>query len=87
MAIIAGYVARLVQFTPGGLGQWEWGFAAALYVGGLGFPEAATIALLVTFFRYAVGGLVFAAVTLGYGVETNLRRVLARFAPATREPS
>jgi Lysylphosphatidylglycerol synthase TM region len=84
MAVIAGYIARLVQFTPGGLGQWEWGFAAALYVGGLGFPEAATIALLVTLFRYLVGGLVFAAVTLGYGVETSLRQVLARFnAPAT----
>ena len=80
MAVIAGYVARLVQFTPGGLGQWEWGFAAALYVGGLGFPEAATIALLVTFFRYLTGAIVFGAVTLGYGVETNLRRVLARFA-------
>jgi uncharacterized membrane protein YbhN (UPF0104 family) len=80
MAVIAGYVARLVQFTPGGLGQWEWGFAAALYVGGLGFPEAASIALLVTFFRYLVGGLVYAAVTLGYGVETSLRDVLSRFA-------
>lgn len=86
MAIIAGYIARLVLFTPGGLGQWEWGFAAALYVGGLGFPEAATIALLVTFFRYLVGGIVFGAVTLGYGVETSLRRVLARFnEPATAE--
>ncbi|HEX8083702.1 MAG TPA: lysylphosphatidylglycerol synthase domain-containing protein [Solirubrobacteraceae bacterium] len=80
MAVIAGYIARLVQFTPGGLGQWEWAFAAALYVGGLGFPEAATIAVLVTFFRYLIGGLVFAAVTLGYGVETSLRAVLARFA-------
>lgn len=79
MAVIAGYVARLVLFTPGGTGQWEWAFAAALYVGGLGFPEAATIALLVTFFRYLTGGTVFAAVTLGYGVETSLRRVLARF--------
>jgi uncharacterized membrane protein YbhN (UPF0104 family) len=80
MAVIAGYVARLIQFTPGGLGQWEWAFAAALYVGGLGFPEAATIALLVTFFRYLTGGLLFAAVTLGYGVETSLRQVLDRFA-------
>lgn len=79
MAVIAGYVARLIQFTPGGLGQWEWAFAAALYVGGLGFPEAATIALLVTFFRYLTGGLLFSAVTLGYGVETSLRQVLNRF--------
>jgi hypothetical protein len=80
VAVVAGYIARLVQFTPGGLGQWEWGFAAALYVGGLGFPEAATLALLMTFFRYAAGGIMFAVVTLAYGVESNLRRVLARFA-------
>jgi uncharacterized membrane protein YbhN (UPF0104 family) len=79
LAVIAGQIARLVQFTPGGLGQWEWAFAASLYVGGLGFPEAAAIALLVTLFRYVVGGIVFAAVTLGYGVETSLRDVLARF--------
>jgi hypothetical protein len=86
MAVIAGYIARLVLFTPGGLGQWEWAFAAALYVGGLGFPEAATIALLVTVFRYLVGGLVYAAVTLGYGVETSLRSVLSRFSgPASAE--
>jgi uncharacterized membrane protein YbhN (UPF0104 family) len=83
MAVIAGYIARLVQFTPGGLGQWEWAFAAALYVGGLGFPEAATIALLVTFFRYLTGGLLFSAVTLGYGVETSLRQVLDRFRAAS----
>ena len=86
MAVIAGYIARLVLFTPGGLGQWEWAFAAALYVGGLGFPEAASIALLVTVFRYLVGGLLFSAVTLGYGVETSLRSVLSRFTgPASAE--
>jgi uncharacterized membrane protein YbhN (UPF0104 family) len=80
MGILAGYIARLIQFTPGGIGQWEWAFAAALYVGGLGFPEAGTIALLVTVFRYFTGGIVFGLVTLGYGVETNLRSVLTRFA-------
>jgi len=83
-AIVAGYIARLVQFTPGGLGQWEWGFAAALYVGGLGFPEAATLALLVTFFRYVVGGIVFAIVNFAYGVDTNLRTVMTRFAGPDR---
>jgi hypothetical protein len=79
MAVVAGYVARLIPFTPGGLGQWEWGFAAALYVGGLGFPEAATIALLVTALRYLVGGLILLVVTAGYGVPTNLGRVLSTF--------
>jgi uncharacterized membrane protein YbhN (UPF0104 family) len=81
-AVVAGYVARLVQFTPGGLGQWEWGFAAALYVGGLGFPEAATLALLVTLVRYVIGGILFAVVNFAYGVETNLQTVLTRFAEA-----
>jgi hypothetical protein len=75
MGVVAGYVARLIKFTPGGLGQWEWGFASALYIGGLGFPEAATIALLVTALRYAVGGVLLLIVTTGYGVETSLGRV------------
>lgn len=78
-AVVAGYIARLIPFTPGGIGQWEWGFAAALYVGGLGFPEAATIALLVTAVRYLAGGVAFLAVTAGYGVETNLGRVTQIF--------
>ncbi len=82
-AIVAGYVARLIQFTPGGLGQWEWGFAAALYVGGLGFPEAGTLAILMTALRYFTGGIVFGIVTTTYGVKTNLRRVLRVF----REPA
>lgn len=86
-AILAGYIARLVQFTPGGLGQWEWGFAAALYVGGLGFPEAATLALLVTVLRYVVGGIVFAVINFAYGVETDLRTVMIRFAGADRSAS
>jgi hypothetical protein len=79
MGVVAGYIARLITFTPGGIGQWEWGFASALYVGGLGFPEAATIALLVTALRYLVGGVLLLIVTTGYGVETNLGRVTALF--------
>ena len=77
MAVIAGYIARLVSFTPGGLGQWEWAFAAALYMGGLGFPEAMTLAILVTLVRYTAGAIVFGVVTLAYRVETSLGRVLA----------
>ena len=34
MAIVSAYIAaRLVPITPGGIGQWELGFAAALYLG------------------------------------------------------
>lgn len=61
-AVVAGYLARLVPITPGGIGQFEWGFAAALYFGGLGLPEAATIALIYGFTRYLVTGLLAVAV-------------------------
>jgi uncharacterized membrane protein YbhN (UPF0104 family) len=86
MGIVAGYTARLITLTPGGLGQWEWGCAAALYVGGLGFPEAGTIAILVSMVRYLVGGLLFAIVALGPGVETSLRATFARFRGEQPEP-
>jgi uncharacterized membrane protein YbhN (UPF0104 family) len=83
MAVVGGYLARLIPVTPGGLGQWEWGFALPLYVGGMGMPEAASAALLVTAVRYTTGGLFFAAMLLMRGVETNLTRVMTIFkAPA-----
>jgi uncharacterized membrane protein YbhN (UPF0104 family) len=55
MAVVASYTARLIPITPGGIGQFEWGFAAALYVGGVGLPEAVCIAVLDNFIRYAAG--------------------------------
>jgi hypothetical protein len=79
MGIVGGYAARLISLTPGGIGQWEWGCAAALYTSGLGFPEAATIAILVSAVRYVTGGVLFATITLGPGVETSLRESLGRF--------
>jgi uncharacterized membrane protein YbhN (UPF0104 family) len=86
MAVVAGYVARLVPFTPGGLGQWEWAFTAALYASGLGFAEAMTLAILVTAVRYAAGAVTFGAVQLVARTETTLSRVLADVqAPASKE--
>jgi hypothetical protein len=36
MAVVAAYIAaRIVVLTPGGWGQWELGFAAALAIGGI----------------------------------------------------
>lgn len=52
MGVVGSYIARYVRLTPGGIGQFEWGFAAALYFGGVGFPEAATIAILDNVLRY-----------------------------------
>lgn len=86
MAVVAGYIARSVPFTPGGIGQFELGFAAALYHGGVGLPEAVTVAVLVTLVRYVAGTTAWAVVVLG-GMDTNLGRVLSmlRGAPVLRE--
>ena len=59
MAIVASYIARLIPITPGGIGQFEWGFAAGLYLGGLGFPECAVIAILDNVVRYVAGTFVY----------------------------
>jgi len=53
MGVCGGYIARFIKLTPGGIGQYEWGFAAALYLGGVGAPEAVTVALLSNLLRYA----------------------------------
>lgn len=82
MGVVGSYVARLIPLTPGGIGQFEWGFAAALYVGGVGAPEAATIAILDNVIRYAAGTLILGSVLLWYRVETNMRSVLALFTGA-----
>lgn len=76
MGVVGGYVARLIPVTPGGLGQWEWGFATAVYAGGLGMPEAVALAVLVTLVRYITGGLLMVILLMTRGVETNLPRVL-----------
>jgi len=82
MGVVGSYVARLIPLTPGGIGQFEWGFAAALYVGGVGAPEAATIAILDNVIRYAAGTVILGSVLLWYRVETNLRAVFALFTGA-----
>jgi uncharacterized membrane protein YbhN (UPF0104 family) len=76
MGVVAGYVARHVSITPGGIGQFEWGFASALYMGGVGFPEAATIALLESVVRHGTGLLLFGLAVL-FGVAADLRSVVA----------
>jgi uncharacterized membrane protein YbhN (UPF0104 family) len=78
MGVVGGYIARQVSITPGGIGQWEWGFAAALYMGGVGLPEAATIALLESLLRHGTGVVVFAAAVLWKGSGTSMREVFPR---------
>ena len=79
MGLVGGYLASLIPITPGGIGQFEWGMATALYAGGLGFPECVTLALLVSAIRYLAGGVVFAALMLGPGVETSAGRALTLY--------
>jgi uncharacterized membrane protein YbhN (UPF0104 family) len=79
MAILCGHVAASIPLTPGALGQFEWGFAAAVYVAGTGIPEAVTIALLYGILRYVVGGFIFAWAVFAGKTSTNLRSVLGAF--------
>ena len=84
MAIVASYIARLIPITPGGIGQFEWGFAAGLYLGGVGWPECVTIAFLDNAVRYASGTLLWAWVYIlrvDYSFEV-LKRVDPRTPPA-----
>ena len=81
MAIVASYIARLIPVTPGGIGQFEWGFAAGLYLGGVGWPECVTIACLDNFVRYVSGTILWAWVYIlrvDYSFE-----VLKRVEPKT----
>ncbi len=79
MGIVGSYIARLIPLSPGGVGQFEWGFATALYIGGVGLPEAATIAILDNLLRYIVGTFTFGSILLWFKVETDLRSVFSVF--------
>ena len=79
MGLGAGYVARLIPLSPGGIGQYEWGFAVALVLGGVGAPEAATLAILDNLLRYLVGAVALGSILFWYGVDTSFRTVLSTF--------
>lgn len=82
MGVLGGYIASYIRLTPGGIGQFEWGFATALFIGGVGLAEAATVALLVNFFRYVALFVLFLATTLWYSAQTNFRAVVDRLGSA-----
>jgi uncharacterized membrane protein YbhN (UPF0104 family) len=79
MGVVGSYIARFIPVTPGGVGQFEWGFASSMYMAGASLREVATIGILDNFVRYITGTLLLGAVSLGYGVETKLSNVLAVF--------
>jgi len=78
MGVVAGYIARQVQLTPGGIGQWEWGFATALYMGGVGLPEAATIAILESLMRHGTGIILFGFIVAWKRSRTSIRDVVPK---------
>lgn len=75
MGLIAGYLASMVKVTPGGIGQFELAFAAAVFLGGTGIPDTVAITVLYMAFRYLVGAIMLGTVTLAYGTGTNLKEV------------
>ena len=76
VAFVAGYIARLIPITPGGIGQFEWGFAGALYLGGVGWPEAVSVALLYSVFYYVTLGI-FSLATLAWrGAQVPFKTIL-----------
>jgi len=90
MGVVGGLIARQIPITPGGLGQFEWGFAGALYLVGKDLPGVATIILFHTFVRYVVGTLLFGVVTVAFGSNTSYGKALALFrrsAPASESAS
>ena len=88
MGVVGGYIARQIQITPGGFGQFEVGFAAGLYLGDLPwvahgatnlFYDLVVIAFLVSFFRLITGLILLGVTRMGTGVQTNLRETFAIF--------
>lgn len=76
MGLVSGHIATLIRLTPGGIGQFEWGFAGALFIGGVGLPEAATVALLVSGFRYVALLVLYLATLFWRGARTSFRDVV-----------
>jgi uncharacterized membrane protein YbhN (UPF0104 family) len=84
VGVLGAHIARLIPLTPGGLGQYEWGFVLAIYVAGGGFGAATTTALVTHALLYVTATLMMAGAIRG-GVTTDLRRTLDRFRRATPE--
>jgi len=78
-SVVAGYIASRVPITPGCIGQYEFGFATALVMGGAALPEAISIALLDGFIRHTTALGLFIIVKLKNGVATDFRTVLSLF--------
>lgn len=76
VAFAAGYLARLYPLTPGGIGQFEWAFTGILYLGGLGLPEAASVAILFSLFYYLSLGAIYLVTLPWNGLQLSFRSIL-----------
>ena len=79
MALIAGALARQLPVTPGGIGQFEWAFAATLWMSGTAFHECVTIAVLDNLFRYLSYSSFSFMTLLNQRKSLDVRKVLGRF--------
>lgn len=85
MAVVGGYLARFIPITPGGIGQWEFGFGATFAIYGsdaygidLNF-NLILAAVLVGVLRSLTGFLIMGAVLIFYGMPANLKSVVRIF--------
>jgi uncharacterized membrane protein YbhN (UPF0104 family) len=85
MAFVSGYLARQIPLTPGGIGQFEWGMVAALVLGGIGLPEAASVAILYALIYYPTFGLFYLATFSWRAMGTTLRGVVRQAYRLERE--
>ena len=53
MGLVGGYLARFIQITPGGIGQFEFGMATAIMFAGKSFTDGAIYALVFMMVKYA----------------------------------
>jgi uncharacterized membrane protein YbhN (UPF0104 family) len=85
VGVLGAHIARLIPLTPGGLGQYEWGFILAIYVAGGGFGAATTTALITHAILYVTATLMMVGAIRG-GATTDLRRTLDRFRRTIPDP-
>ncbi len=80
LGVVGAYIARLIPITPGGIGQWELGFAAGFYVYGSDISfNLLLAAFLASLLRTLVGMLLVGIVVVFYGMPTDLRSVIRIF--------
>ena len=87
MGIVGGYIARLIPVTPGGIGQFEFGFAAGFFAYGTDISfKLVLVALLATLLRSLTGCLLVGTVVVFFGAPTSLRSVIRIFRGAEPPP-